>query len=128
MRSPPNITFELVDGQQFEISSRWLRDEAELGRHENSVRGAVLQLLEGQLGDEWAAADAHDDRDDADGDDARYLEIFVRFIRGIETHDARGDRVLTLVGYHPDGRRVDVGFRQMTEGELERMEQRRLAG
>ena len=92
------------------------------------MRGYVLKLLEGQLGDEWAAADAHDARDDADGDDARYLEIFVRFIRGIETHDARGDRVLTLVGYHPDERRVDVGFRQMTEGELELMEQRRLAG
>jgi len=35
--------------------------------------------------------------------------------------------VLALIGFHPDDRRVDVGFRQITEGERARMEQRRLA-
>ena len=121
----PAITFE-ISGERFEVSSLWLRDEAQLGRCENSVRGAVLKLLEGQLGDEWAAAGAHDDRDDADGDDARQLEVFSRFVATIEAHDPRGDLELTLFGFHPDDRRVDVGFRQITEGE--RMEQRRLAG
>jgi len=114
------ITFE-ISGERYEVDSLWLRDEAQLGRHENSVRGAVLKLLEGQLADEWASAGAHDDR--AGADDVRYLKVFSKFVKGIETHDARDDRVLTLIGFHPDERLVDVGYRQITEGELERMEQ-----
>ena len=122
----PTITFE-ISGERFEVGSLWLRDEARLGRRENSVRGAVLKLLSrGQLADEWAAAGAHDGRahdDRADDDDVRYLETFSRFVAMIEAHDSRGDLELTLIGFHPDDRRVDVGFRQITEGELERMEQ-----
>jgi len=114
-------------GERFEVGSLWLRDEARLGRRENSVRGAVLKLLSmGQLADEWAAAGAHDDRahdDRADADDVRYLETFSRFVAMIEARDSRGDLELTLIGWHPDERLVDVGYRQITEGELERMEQ-----
>ena len=118
----PAITFE-ISGERFEVSSLWLRDEAQLERRENSVRCAVLKLLEGQLADEWAAADTHDDR--ADADDVRYLSVFSRFVLMIEAHDNRGDLELTLICYHPDERRVDVGYRQITERELELMEQRR---
>jgi len=122
------ITFE-INGERFEVGSLWLRDEAQLGRRENSVRGAVLRLLEGQLGDEWASVGAHDDRahdDRADADDVRYLETFSRFVKMIEARDSRGDLELTLIGYHPDDRRVDVGYRQITEGELELLEQQNL--
>ena len=87
----------------------------------------MLKLLSmGQLADEWATAGAHDDRahdDRADADDVRYLETFSRFVAMIEARDARGDLELTLIGWHPDERLVDVGYRQITEGELERMEQ-----
>ena len=116
----PNITFE-IDGQRFEVSSSWLRDEAELGRHEHSVRGAVLDLLEIHLLGEWAAMG----RVDSDrADDVRQLAVFSQFIASLEAHN-RGDLDKPiLVGYDADERLVS----HISEGELERMEQHRLAG
>jgi len=116
----PNITFE-IDGQRFEVSSSWLRDEAELGRHEHSVRGAVLDLLEIHLLGEWAAMGRVDpDR----ADDVRQLAVFSQFIASLEAHNRRDLDKPILVGYEADERLVS----HISEGELERMEQHRLAG
>lgn len=116
-----DIIFEF-DGQQFEVSSRWLRDEAQLGYRKDSMRGAVLKLLEGQLADEWAAMGPRVDHDDDGADDVHHLEVFSRFVASIRAHVSRGGPELCVLGWHSDERKVDAGYVKVTERELERLE------
>ncbi len=76
------VTLE-IDGQQFQVDSLWLRDEADLARERGSdqLRDRVLELLATELQEEWREAPP---RNGVGVDDARMLETFEKFVTALD--------------------------------------------
>ena len=110
------VTLE-IDGQQFQVDSLWLRDEADLREPDGGqLRDHVLGLLATELQEEWRQAPT---RDAVGVDDARMLETFEKFVTAldaIETGETIG------IGYHPGERRLEVSHRHLTKAERDLLE------
>ncbi len=110
------VTLE-IDGQQFQVDSLWLRDEADLRAPDSGqLRDHVLGLLATELQEEWREAPP---RDGVGVDDARMLETFEEFVialDAIEISEGIG------VGYRRGERRLEVSHRHLTEAERDLLE------
>ena len=110
------VTLE-IDGQQFQVDSLWLRDEADLREpHSGQLRDHVLGLLATELQEEWREAPP---RDGVGVDDARMLETFERFVVALDAIEI-GEGI--GVGYRPGERRLEVSHRHLTEAERDLLE------
>ncbi len=111
------VTLE-IDGQQFQVDSLWLRDEADLAREREGgqLRDHVLGLLATELQEEWREAPP---RDGVGVEDARMLETFEKFVTALDAIEI-GEGI--GVGYRPGERRLEVSHRHLTEAERDLLE------
>ncbi len=110
------VTLE-IDGQQFQVDSLWLRDEADLREpHSGQLRDHVLGLLATELQEEWREAPP---RDGVGVDDARMLETFEKFVTALDAIEI-GEGI--GVDYRPGERRLEVSHRHLTEAERDLLE------